>query len=459
MKNILLLILFLVLVTVRLLLAPYQDRELPYPNHPVRIVVPYLAGGGTDTFARTLQKTINDNDLLGVPVVIENRDGGSATLGSRFVKNSKPDGYRILCHHEGIIATRLAGVVPYGPEAFQPIAQTGSIVLLMVVRADSPHQTLPKLLEAARDQPNSIRMGANPGSPAYFICKQLLAEYPGADFNFVSASGVKRITYILGGKLEAGIFSLSEYLNFREADDTPPAENIVAIVNFGKKRNPTIPEVATSLEQGLQTSASNAYYFWAPRETPGKVVTTLADALQEAMTNPATLQALEERALDPTFRTGEALEKHLATRVAEFERLAIEAQTDLPDFVFWIGLLTLATLVGVIVASNRSPASSTGAFLPISPDKPPERFVATGSLKQKTISAIILLIYLGSLQWSAPFWMATTLVIAALAFSVSPPLPQHKKWKDRVLAYITTGLGVSLVVEVLFTRLFSVPLP
>ena len=123
-------------------------------------------------------------------------------FGSRYVKNSPADGYRLLCHHEGIIATKLAGVVDYGVEAFRPVAQTGSIVLLMVVRADSKHKSLVDLLKAAQLNPNEIRVGANQGSPAYFICRQILSEYAGANFNFVSASGAKR--FFLSSRRKAG---------------------------------------------------------------------------------------------------------------------------------------------------------------------------------------------------------------------------------------------------------------
>ena len=155
-----------------------------YPKKPIQIVVPYLAGGGTDTFARILQKSLNLKGALGEEFVVTNKDGGSATIGSRQVKDAPPDGYQLLCHHEGIIATKLAGVVDYGPEAFRPIAQTGSIVLLMVVRADSKYRNLTDLLREAQKNPNTIRVGANQGSPAYFICEQLSRRIPGSRIQF-----------------------------------------------------------------------------------------------------------------------------------------------------------------------------------------------------------------------------------------------------------------------------------
>ncbi|MEM9944075.1 MAG: tripartite tricarboxylate transporter substrate-binding protein [Planctomycetota bacterium] len=250
-------IIILVLLIWRFGFQPDYGNQDGFPNQKIELVVPYQAGGGTDNFARILQKTLDARDEIKVPLVIINQDGGSGTIGSRMIKDAEPDGYQLLCHHEALIATKLAGVVDYGPEAFRPIAQVASVVLLMIVREDSPYQSLPGLLKAAQENPNSIRVGANQGSPAYFICKQLMNEYPGAKFNFISAGGAKRYTFLLGGKLEAGIFSLAEYVAFRK-QNVPASENILAIANFGKSRHPRISDVKTSREQGLETSAENA---------------------------------------------------------------------------------------------------------------------------------------------------------------------------------------------------------
>ncbi len=426
------------------------NSNTEFPNKPIQIVVPYSAGGGTDTFARIVQKSLVQRDALGVPFVIMNQDGGSATIGSRYVKNSKPDGYRLLCHHEGIIATKLAGVVNYGPEAFSPIAQTGSIVLLMVVRADSPFQSLTDLLEAAQKDPNKIRMGANQGSPAYFICKQLLSEYEGADFNFISAGGAKRFTYLLGGKLEAGIFSLAEYMSFLN-EDAPSSENILAIGNFGKTRHPTIPNVTTSIEQGLKTSAENAYYIWAPLGTPKRVATKLADAFKDALEDPGLLEEFKNLSLDPTFRSGVELDRHLQTRVAAFEKLAVQAKTELPNFPAWtIGIVVV--LLGIVGIKSLSLDSKTSqnteseSNLLIAEEHPQFNFVATGCLA-------ILLAYVAALQIRVPFVVATPVAIFLMGATIA-------KWNsNRISSIARVALVFSLSLEFIFTKLFTVALP
>ncbi len=434
----------LILVTSwRLISAISTDPSSQFPQKPIQIVVPYLAGGGTDTFARILQKSLNREGSLGQEFVVTNKDGGSATIGSRQVKDAPPDGYQLLCHHEGIIATQLAGVVDYGPEAFRPIAQTGSIVLLMVVRADSEYRNLNDLLQAAQENPNTIRVGANQGSPAYFICKQLLGEFPGADFNFISAGGAKRYTYLLGGKLEAGIFSLAEYVSFRNSNDTPAANNILAICNFGDKRHPSIPDVATSTEQKLKTRAENAYYIWAPKDTPDHIAEILARTFQETLQLPEVIRELQKLSIDPTFRSGEDLRNHLDIRVEAFQKLSVDAKTELPNFPLWIiGIVAVLLAAMLVLNMEASEASIASNGL----------HVREASILGTTCLAI-LISYVAALQFKIPFGIATPLTIFLMGWFISKD--KQNQWL--VLGII--GLGFSLTLEIVFTQLFSVALP
>ena len=97
-----------------------RDTE-SYPNRPIRVIVPYNPGGGTDTYARILQKAIKDNDLMPQQLVIVNKPGGGATIGSTYVIDSRNDGYTILCNHEALMTSKVIGQSPYGPEALSLI--------------------------------------------------------------------------------------------------------------------------------------------------------------------------------------------------------------------------------------------------------------------------------------------------------------------------------------------------
>ena len=141
--------------------------------------------------------------------------------------------------------------------------------MVILVRGDAPFQDITDLLEQARVTPKAVRFGANKGAPAYFTTLQLEESWPGADFSIVSAGGgADRYAKILGGHLEAGIFSLSEYLDFRGGEGTPPEQDVRAIAVLSPERHESIPGVPTAVERGVPVVLSNANYWWAPQGTP-----------------------------------------------------------------------------------------------------------------------------------------------------------------------------------------------
>ena len=242
-----------------------------YPSRPIQVVVPYGAGGGSDTFVRTIQKGIVQDDLLPQPLVIMNVPGGGATSGSRKVKDASLDGYKILCLHNAIITAKLAKTVDYGVEAFEPIAMTGELSLVIMVRDDAPYDDLRDLLNEAKRRPKQIKFGANKGAPAYFATLHMQRVWEGAAFNIVSGDGgAERYSKLLGGHLDAGIFSLSEYFDYR-LSNVPSDQNIRAIAVMATDRHPSIPDVPCSMEQGVPVLLSNAHYWWAPKGTPKEV--------------------------------------------------------------------------------------------------------------------------------------------------------------------------------------------
>ena len=94
-------------------------------DQPVKLIVPFGPGGESDTFTRIMQGVIRDEGLMEQPLVIINRGGAGGTIGSRQLKDAKPDGTQLLVLHDGILSAKITGQVEYGPEAFEPIAATG----------------------------------------------------------------------------------------------------------------------------------------------------------------------------------------------------------------------------------------------------------------------------------------------------------------------------------------------
>jgi tripartite-type tricarboxylate transporter receptor subunit TctC len=423
------------------------DSSPDYPNRPVQVVVPYAAGGGSDTFVRIVQQGIDQDGLLGQPLVIINQAGGIGTIGSRDVKNAEPDGYKILCHHNAIITAKLTETVGYGPEAFAPIALTGEMSMVIAVRADAPFQNVNDLLEQAETAPKSIRFGANKGAPAYFTTLQLEKAWPGAEFSIVSSGGgADRYSKILGGHLEAGIFSLSELLDFRAVAGTPPDQDIRAIALLGQTRHESIPEVPTAVEMGVPVTLNNANYWWAPKETPRPILDKLANVLERAMQNSKVRSELERLRMDPLFDRGDSFQIRIDQTVRQFEAVMEQKQSELPDFTAYTAVIVAMLLVwvGVDMLRGTTPVPE--------PQFGDDDFVRRPAVAIACFASLAGYVWLLSQAW-LPFAVASTAMVmivgGIMMFTASG------RWIVLLQLALLTGLGA----EFIFTELLVTPLP
>lgn len=447
------------MTTIVFLIGSWSRRAAPvgdeFPNRPIQVVVPYAAGGGSDTFVRIVSSGITEDNLLPVPLVILNQDGGIGTIGSREVKNASPDGYKILCHHNAIITAKLAGTVTYGPEAFEPIAMTGEMAMVILVRSDSPFQNLTDLLEAAKEEPNTIRFAANKGAPAFFATLQLQKTVPGAEFTIVSSGGgADRYTKIIGGHLEAGIFSLSEYLDFRRGADAPPDQDVRAIALLSEQRHESIPEVPTATELGSPVLLNNANYWWAPKGTPPEILTFFADLLEKAIQNETVRSELRRIRVDPVFDRGESLSVRIEQTVNQFESVAEQKQMELPNFPLYLGVILAALFLWMLVDSARL---SNSMNLPQPQLADPITFVPRPRV---AIASLILLAtyiqFLGT-PWLpfAPLTSMTVILIGGTMLLGGKNRPASHQLIVLAQLGILTGFGIDYA----FTELLGSPLP
>lgn len=419
-----------------------EDGEGEFPRGPVQVVVPFAAGGGSDNFARIIQRAVAEENLLGESLVIVNQGGGSGTIGSRNVKDAKPDGYKILCLHDAIMTAKLSGKVDYGVESFEPIAQTGDIVLMVVVRGDSRFENLSELMEEAKRAPNTVDFGTNIGSPAHFAARKLEEALPGARFNYVqSGGGQNRYSLLVGGTIEVGVFSLGEFIRFRGEG------TLRALAAMTPERHPAIPEVPTAVEQGIDAVTSSAQYWWAPKGTPRDRVERLAAMLRQAMESESVRAELQKLWIDPVVRTGSDLDSQLAARTAELGTLSLAEPRGLPNFPLLVMTVVGALGIFVVLSSVRG-GGDRGAKEQIPKAAPPQRPLLAG------LCCAALLVYVLILQLSLlPYALATILLIVLTGGLMV-------RWQGRALVVVVeiallAGLGTELV----FTQVFSVALP
>ena len=411
-----------------------------FPNQPIQVVVPYAAGGGTDVFARTIQKSINAREGLSQPFVIINQPGGVATIGSRFVLGSRPDGYRVLCINDVVITTQLSGTVSYGPEDFTPIAQTGSLTTLVVVREDSPFENLSDFLDEAEANPKSLRMGADIGSPAFFNAKVIEESRPGAEINYISSGGgQKRFTQLLGGHLDAAIFSLGEYTGYRAAEGTPADQNIKAIAVLDGERSRFYPDIPTATEQGIPIYSGNAYYWLAPKGVPQPVVDALSGFFERAMQDPTVMAELEKQSIGIAFRKGTELADYLSDKKRDLGGFESEDPPDLPNFPNWV--IGIVVALGVFILAGRLR------------DRESESEDSSGEGMVALIAASIMILYVACLQFGLPYGLVTSPALFLLGATLV-------SWnRAKLISVAQMALFFALGSEYVFTTLFSVPLP
>ncbi len=449
--------------------ASAADGE-PFPSRPIRVIVPFSAGGGTDTYARIIAEAIQRYELLAQPLVVINMPGAGATAGSGYVKNAEPDGYTLLLLHDTIVTARLSGAADYGPEAFEPIAGTTEVGMVIAVSARSPYRSLNDLMQAARRHPGRIAFGANLGALTHYAGLQLEHAAPGARFRFVqSGGGAERFADLRGGHIDVTGFSLEEFLRFR-------SDGLRALAYFGERRHPALPEVPTAIEQGFDAAMNNTFYWWAPRGTPRDRIDRIAEALYAALQTPYVLEKLRAMHCDPLFIRGDALRKRIAATEKRLAALIVRDTTPLPDVPR--AMVILAVLLAIAAAGRElrhhrrrqppaagRPPNMTETARDAAPPAPPGAHdevsraetagPSAGDAARMMLGAALLIAY-AALTFYTPlgFRGATPLFVLAFGNLAAP----GQRLRDQVTLAVL-GLSLAFGLHAVFTHLLVVPLP
>lgn len=415
-----------------------EDAARPFPRKAIKVVVPFRPGGETDTFARIIEKAIEDEGLLPVPIVIINRDGAGATVGSRSVKNARPDGYTVLLLHNALMTAKYAGTVSYGPEAFEPVAGTGEFGMVIAVSKSSRFATLRQLLEEAARRPRSVTFAVNRGTPSHFAALMLEHAYEGSSralFRFTqSGSGVQRYEDVRSGHIDVSVFSVGEYVRFPD---------LRALAYFGETRDPGLPDVPTAREQGIDVVSTNMQFWWYPKGTPKDRVDYLAAVLEKAMRTTFVRERLKKLLCRPVFLKGEALRQRIAAETQRLESVSLRPTIPLPP-VEWILLGSTLFLLGLVVAqrwhSNRSKEGSSRKF-------------DFGFFWQPMPLLLLVVLYVASLGFELDFRAATAIFVVACGALLAKGINRS------LLVFAILGIGLALILGYVFTQWLVIDLP
>jgi tripartite-type tricarboxylate transporter receptor subunit TctC len=254
-----------------------------YPTRTVTLIVPFAAGGPTDTVARTLGQSMTKT--LGQTVVIENKTGAGGTIGANYVAKANPDGYTIFLHHNGMAtATGLYRKLPFNPLTdFEYVGQVADVPMTLLARRDFPANNLREFSAYVRANKDKINL-ANAGLGAVsHLCGMLLQQALGVELTTVPFQGTApAMTALLGGQVDVLCDQTTQTIPQIKADKV----RFYGVTT--KQRIQALPDAPTLAEQGLGDFEVVVWHgIYAPKGTPPDVVNKLNEALRAALKDPS----------------------------------------------------------------------------------------------------------------------------------------------------------------------------
>jgi tripartite-type tricarboxylate transporter receptor subunit TctC len=290
--------------------APAQD----YPSGTITIVVPFSAGGPTDTVTRLIAESLSAT--LGQQVIVENVGGAGGTLGARRVAQAEPDGYTLLVHHIGMATSAtLYRSLPYDPRtAFAPVGLITEVPMTLVARPDFPPANLGELIDYVKENADQV-LYANAGiGAASQLCGMLFMQAIETQLTTVPYKGTApAMTDLMGGQVD--------FMCDQTTNTTNPIEagSVKAYAVFTEERLDALPDVPTAAEAGLEGIQIGIWHgLYAPRGTPEEVVAKLSDALKTALADENVVQRFAELGtapVPPEAVTPEALQEKLLSEI------------------------------------------------------------------------------------------------------------------------------------------------
>jgi tripartite-type tricarboxylate transporter receptor subunit TctC len=256
-----------------------------YPTKPVTVVVPFTAGGPTDTVARSLGQAMTKQ--LGQPFVIENVAGAGGTVGAARVKNATNDGYTLLLHHIGMaIAPALYRKLTFNPQTdFEMVGLVVDVPMTLVTRADFPAANFADLLKNIRQNKDKINF-ANAGlGSASHLCGLLFMSAIETNLTSVPFKGTAdTMNALLAKQVDLSCDQLTNTTGQIQANQADAAKGVKVYAVTSAARLPTLPNVPTLQELGLKNFEVGVWYgIYAPKATPKAVVDKLTAALQASV--------------------------------------------------------------------------------------------------------------------------------------------------------------------------------
>jgi tripartite-type tricarboxylate transporter receptor subunit TctC len=300
-----------------LALVAAQAAAQQYPNRPIRLIVPAAPGGGTDITARSFVPAMQE--LLGQPVVIENRGGAGGAIGSDVVAKSAPDGYTLLmCYVSHATNPTLAEKLPYDTlRDFTPITLISHEPALLVTHPNLAPNTLAEFIAYAKDPARKLNYGTDPAS-AGFLAGELFKQQAGL-------THIPYVPYKGSGPAAADVVAGHVPFMWSVISIATPfvrQGRLKALAIASEKRAPGLPDVPTTAEGGMRDFHVSGWYgLLGPAKTPRHVVERVNEAAQKALQNEQVLVRLATSGSQPIGAGPEVFDAHIRKEIPRWEKV------------------------------------------------------------------------------------------------------------------------------------------
>jgi tripartite-type tricarboxylate transporter receptor subunit TctC len=297
-------------------IAATAGGQEKYPSKPIHLIVPMAAGGGTDRVARALAETLKN--YLPQPVLVENLPGAGSVVGMNKLNTSKPDGYTLGVVSGYLITTSLEGMAKFPATDFTLVAKTSADTFTFSVPAESKYKTLKEIIDASKTEPDRITLG-NAGTGALtHLASVALNQNAGSKFRLVAfVGGAPEITALLGGHIDAGVFSMSEVLGHSQ-----PGGKVRNLAVFSDRRTPKLPEAPALSELGIKGIPEGPWQGIAgPKGLPEDVKNILIEAITKATNDPYWKDFIEKFGYAERFLPGKDFDAFFKSDIQMLEGL------------------------------------------------------------------------------------------------------------------------------------------
>ncbi|HSV18347.1 MAG TPA: tripartite tricarboxylate transporter substrate binding protein [Casimicrobiaceae bacterium] len=288
-----------------------------YPDHPIKLIVPVPPGGGVDLLSRAIGAKMQQS--MGQPVVIENKAGASAAIGTEALAKSPPDGYTIMMGYSAHATNPIfVPKLPYDTNKdFATVAHVGYIPLILVVNASSPYHSVKELIAAAKAKPGQLQFASGGAGAGAHLSGELLKTTANVDIVHVPYKGnAPALNDLLGGQVTMMFDTITTSLPHVKSGA------LRALAVTSPKRSPLAPDVPTMIEAGLPDFDISAWYvMFAPAGTPRDIIARLNAEVNKAIADPDLRKTLGEQGVEFTGGTPEYADQFVRSEIERWGKI------------------------------------------------------------------------------------------------------------------------------------------